>query len=345
MTFAHPKILYLLFIIPVLALLFFWARVARQKNIKIFGKNENIASLMPDASLYMPAIKTVLEMIAIATLIIALARPRSNQMQENEEKANGIELVVALDISKSMDASSTDNAKSVSRLNRAKLLIDKMIDRLGSNRIGLVLFAGSSMTHIPITNDYISARLLLDEVNTSTAPFQGTNIASAIEKSLTSFSDLQDVNKAIVVITDSEDHEPGAVEMAAKAAEAGIEVDVIGIGMGGAPIPVNESGNEFLKDAQGNTVMTALNEELAQQIAQKGGGIYIDGSSGNATDAIVEQLDKIEKKELGTMRFRTSAERFPLFIWIAFGALILNIFVLERKYSWIDKLHIFSKKK
>ena len=342
MNFAYPHILYLLFLLPILTLLLIWARLSRRRKLERFGRFDTIKPLMPQASYAMVFIKTVLEMIAVGALVIALARPRGIG-SEVTEQANGIEMIVALDISRSMDASSTDNARGVSRLDRAKLLINKIIDQLGDNRIGLVLFAGSAYTQLPITTDFISARVFLDEIRTSTAPNQGTNIASAIEKGMSSFSDYNDINKAIVIITDGEDHEPGAIEMARKASEAGIEVDVIGIGsMGKVPIPVGSGNNDFFRDYEGNIVTTALDETMAQDVAKAGNGVYINGSASDAISALSSQIDKIEKKTLGEVKYKASAERFPLFVWIAFIALFIDIFLLERKFTWIQKLNIFN---
>lgn len=343
MDFANPQILYLLFLIPILMGIFMLSRIVRKRKLRKFGNPATLDQLMPMASKYLPTIKFIVQMIALAAVIIALARPRGGEREVSEE-TNGIEVMIALDVSRSMLASASDDPKGISRINRAKFLLGRLVDKLDNDRVGLIVFAGNPYTQLPITSDFVSAKIYINDVSTETVSTQGTDIGAAISMALNSFSPANDVNKAIVLITDSEDHEAQAVEMAKKAKDAGIQVNVIGVGsIKGSPIPLNASKGEFLKDYNGNIVTTALNPQIGKQIAEAGGGIYINGSASDAVGQIESQLDKIEKADLGNIKYKASAEKFPLFIWIAFIAEIIDIFILNRKIGWLSKINFFMK--
>ncbi|MGM9821505.1 MAG: VWA domain-containing protein [Muribaculaceae bacterium] len=343
MTFAYPKLLYLLFLIPVIFGLWLLARMARRRKLRKFGRAASIDPLMPEASKYMPAVKITLELLALSMLIVAVARPRHGEREESEN-TQGIEVMICFDVSRSMLASSTDDANGVSRIDRAKFLLNRMIDKLSNDKLGLIVFAGESYTQLPITTDFISARMYLDEISTDMVPTQGTAIGTAINMAINSFSEDEDINKAIVVITDGENHEGDAIEMAKYARSLGIEVDVIGVGTEkGAQIPLDESGL-FLKDREGNTVVTRLNTEEAKKIAKAGGGVYINGSGSKAVSELVDNLDKIKKSDISHIKYKASAEQFPLFIWIALGLLVIDLFVLPRKIGWLTKYNFFTKK-
>lgn len=343
MSFAYPHLLYLLLLVPALFALFYWARINRRARLRRYGNPEVLAHLMPDASNYTPWIKISLELLAVVMLIIAAARPRYGET-ESQETTNGIEVMIALDVSRSMNASSTDDPAGVSRLNRAKFLLGKMVDALDNDRVGLIVFAGESYTQLPITTDFVSAKMYINDISTDMVSTQGTAIGNAIGKAMNSFSPDEDINRAIVVITDGENHEGDAIDMARQAHDAGIEVDVIGVGsIKGVPIPVNASRGEYLKDYNGQVVTTALNEEMAREIAQAGGGIYINGSSSKAVSELTDQLDHLQKAELKNVRYKQSAEQFPLFVFLAFAFLLIDIFVLNRKIGWLKKYTFFSK--
>lgn len=344
MSFAYPKLLYLLILIPVLFGLWFWARMARKRKLQRFGKLSVITPLMPEASPYKPAIKITLELLALAALIVAVARPRVGEKEEIEN-TQGIEVMIAFDVSRSMLASSTDDLGGIPRLDRAKYLLGNLIDKLGNDKVGLIVFAGEAYTQLPITTDFVSARMYLDEISTDMVNTQGTAIGTAINMSINSFTPAEDVNKAIIVITDGENHEGDAVEMAEYAKSLGIEVDVIGVGsIKGAPIPINKHG-DFLKDETGTPVTTFLNEQEAKQIAEAGGGIYINGSSNKALSTLVDQLDKIKKSDIQHVSYKASAEQFPLCIWIAVVLLVLDALVLPSKIGWLKRFTFFSTQK
>lgn len=343
MNFAYPHLLYLLILVPVLFGLFYLARINRRRKIRKFGRPEVLAPLMADASPYTPWIKITLELLAVAMLIIALARPRYGE-KEQQETTNGIEVMIALDLSRSMNASSTDDPSGISRLNRAKFLLGKMVDALDNDRVGLIVFAGESYTQLPITTDFVSAKMYINDLSTDMVSTQGTAIGNAIGKAMNSFSPDENINRAIIVITDGENHEGDAVEMARQAREVGIQVDVIGVGsIKGSPIPVNAAKGEFLKDYNGMPVTTALNEEMAKEIAEAGGGIYIPGSSSKAVSELTDQLDLLQKSELKNVKYKASAEQFPVFAWIAFILLVIDILVLDRKIGWLKRYNFFTK--
>ena len=254
LSFAYPKLLYLLLTIPVIAAIYFQSRVSRRKRLRRFGQIKVVRAMMPDASRYMGWIKLTVECLALAFIIIALARPYTTSAdasaKEEETVSRGIEVMICVDVSNSMLASSTDDPRGVSRLQRAKFILEKLIDKMNDDKVGLIVFAGDAYTQLPITSDYISAKMFLNGINTDMVPTQGTAIGAAIDMAINSFTPDGEFRKAIIVITDGENFEDNAVEEARRAASAGIQVDVIGIGGGkGSPIPMN--GGEYLKDQQG----------------------------------------------------------------------------------------------
>lgn len=344
MDFASPKLLYLLLLIPAFILLFLAGQIARKRKLQRFGTKINRETLMPNASRYMPSLKLTASMVVVAALIIAIARPRGGEKEVSDNK-QGIEIVVALDVSRSMLASSTDESRGISRLNRAKFILNRLIDKLSNDRVSLIVFAGNAYTQLPMTNDFSIARLYLNEVSTSMVTTQGTDIGGAIRMAMNLFTPDTEARKAIIVITDSEDHEQGAIEMAKQASQAGIQVDVIGIGSTKqTPIPIDSSKGEYLKDSSGAVVMTALNEDTAKEIAKAGDGIYINGSAADAANVLVDHLDEMEKTDFGAVKYKASAEQFPWFAWIAFAFIIVDILILNRKNGWLQKINFFSNK-
>lgn len=341
LSFAYPEFLYLLLLVPVLVALYIFARVSRMKNLKRFGRIGVLSALMPDVSKYKPGIKLVLQLVALVMIVIILARPRAGAVEQTV-KVRGIEIMVALDVSNSMNASSSDDPKSVSRLQRAKLLLERMIDNFGDDKVGLIVFAGNAYTQLPITADFTSAKMFLNSISTDMVSAQGTAIGAAIKLALNSFSGDEKTQKAIIVITDGENFEDDAVSAAKSAADKGVEVSVIGVGSTkGAPIPVG--GGAWMKDNQGNVVTTYLNEQTAQQIAKAGGGIYVAGNAGDAVSQVSKELDELAKSDIEKVVYSQNSEQFPIFAWIALVFLIGDMFVLERKNSWLKKINFFTK--
>lgn len=343
LSFAYPEYLYLLLLIPVIVALYIFARLSRSRNLKHFGRMDVLSALMPDVSKYKPGIKLVLQLVAFALIVVILARPRAGAVEQTV-KVRGIEVMVALDVSNSMNASSNEDPKSVSRLQRSKLLLERLIDNFGDDKVGLVVFAGNAYTQLPITADFTSAKMFINSISTDMVSTQGTAIGAAIKLAMNSFSGDEKTQKAIIVITDGENFEDDAVAAAKSAADKGIEVNVIGVGSTkGSPIPLG--GGAWMKDGQGNVVTTYLNEQTARQIAKAGGGIYVVGSAGDAATQVSNELKKLAKSDLQKVVYSQNSEQFPIFAWIALVFLIGDMFVLERKNSWLRKINFFTKEK
>ncbi|MYM12267.1 vWA domain-containing protein [Muribaculum intestinale] len=341
-SFANPGLLYLMFALLAVAGLFLWARYTRRRRLRLYGNPEVLAGLMPEASRYTPALKLVLQLVALATLVIVLARPRAGAKEEVSE-VQGIEVMVCLDVSNSMLASSTDDPRGVSRLQRAKLILEKLFDKLGNDKVGLIVFAGDAYTQLPVTSDFSSAKMFLSSISTEMVPTQGTAIGAAVDMAVTSFSPDEDVHKAIIVITDGENFEDDPVAAVQAAAKQGIQVDVIGLGSAkGALIPIGRDG-QFLRDDNGTPVTTRLNEEMARKIAEAGDGIYVQGASSSVVKDIDEQLKTLATSSLEKVTYKASAEQFPVFAWLALAFLIADMLLPERKIGWLKKFNFFGK--
>ncbi len=320
-----------------------WSQFSRKKRILKFGKPEIMNNLMPDASKYKAWIKISLQLLVVAMLVVILARPRAGA-KEQVSNVKGIEVMIAVDVSNSMLASSTDDPNGISRLKRAKHILEKLVDKLDNDKVGLIVFAGEAYTQLPITSDFISAKMFINSINTEMVPSQGTAIGAAIDMAMHSFSPDENTQKAIIIITDGENHEGNAVEMAKAAQKQGIQVNVIGLGSPkGAPIPLNAARNSFLKDNDGKPVTTYLNEPMAKEIANAGNGVYVSGNSSSAVSDIDSRLETLAKSELERVIYSSSAEQFPVFAWIALFILILDVLILDRKISWLKKFNFFSK--
>jgi Ca-activated chloride channel family protein len=339
--FAHPQFLYLLLLIPALAFvqLFFAAR--RKKAVERFGNPELMEHLMPDVSAARPAVKFYLLLLALAVVIFMMASPQfGTKLQTIQRK--GIELMIALDVSNSMNAADIEP----SRLEMAKQAVARLTDRLRNDRIGMVVFAGQAYVQIPITSDYASAKMFLSAVNTGVVPVQGTAIGAAINMSVASFSNQEDINRAIIVITDGENHEDDAIGAAKTAVEKGIQVYTVGMGSSqGAPIPVGGQGN-FLRDRDGNVVVTKLNEEMLRQIADAGNGEYIAAGNIRAgINQLVDTLSELEKSELESKIYTDFEDRFQYLAVLALIILIVELLILERKNKLLRKIDLFAVNK
>ena len=342
LKYEHIELLYLLAIIPVLVSLFILAMRWRKKALNNFGEYRLVKKLIPMASTYKVRLKFGLFLLAITAIIIGLANPQIGSKME-EVKREGVDLMIAVDLSNSM----LSEDLQPSRLQRAKQAISRLIDRLQGDRIGLVVFAGDAYVQLPITTDYSAAKLFLSTINTNIISNQGTAIGKAIGISLNSFDFENTQNKAIVVITDGENHEDDAIEMADAAAEKGVFVHTIGMGsVEGGPIPIKNRYGQlkgYRKDKQGNTIISKLNEEMLQEIAQAGGGSYIRANSTQSgLNALFEEINKMEKKEIGSKIFTDYKDRFQIFIGLAILLLLLDLFILERKNKWSSKINLFE---
>ncbi|MDE5876323.1 MAG: VWA domain-containing protein [Muribaculaceae bacterium] len=343
LSFAYPRLLLLLLLVPFFVVLYAWARYTRKAKLKKFGRLSELGHLMPEVSPYKPPVKLTLAMAALVCLVIALARPWGGVKDEKTSK-EGIEVVIAVDASNSMLASATAEADGVSRMRTAKLTLEKLINRLDNDRVGLIVYAGEAYTLIPVTSDYVSAKMFLNSIDPSQYSNQGTNIAAAIDMGIKSFSPDKNIGKAIILITDAEELENvQSVLDAAKTAEKnGIQLDVVGMGSP-TPVPI-KLGRTYMNDpVTGEQVYTALNEELAMSIAEAGKGIYVNAANRDALSELEKQLDKVKKTAIESSVYAIHDELFAVFVWIALGLIVLEIFILDRKIRWLDKITFFKK--
>lgn len=337
--FESPIYLYLLCLIPVFCLIMYLTEILRKKKLKKFGDAELLKQLMPDASNLRRWIKFGLLQLALTMLIIIVARPQMGTKVSNE-KRNGIECIIALDISNSMLAEDVQP----SRLDKSKMLIEGLLDKFSNDKIGLVVFAGEAYVQLPITADYVSAKMFLQNIDPSLIQTQGTDIARAINLSMNSFTQQDKIGKAIIVITDGEDHEGGAME-AAKAANAkGMNVFILGIGNPeGAPIPDGKGG--YMTDNTGNTVMTSLNEQMCKEVAAAGKGTYIHvDNTSSAQDRLNDELAKLQQGEMKSTIYSEHSEQFQAFGIFFILLLILEICINETVNPFFRRIHIFKRR-
>ena len=339
--FADPTYLYLLALIPVLALIRFLTYRNQKKRLRKFGDPKLLRELMPDVSRFRPAVKFWMLQGALALLVAMLARPQFGTKISNEQRV-GIETIIAMDISNSMYAEDI----VPSRLDRSKMMVENLVDHFTNDKIGLLVFAGDAFVQLPITSDYVSAKMFLSSIDPSMMATQGTDIARAIDMASHSFTQEEGIGKAIIVITDGEDHEGGALEAAEAAKKAGMRVYVLGVGSTqGAPIPIPGTG-DYMKDNTGNTVMSALNEDMCRQVAQAGGGAYIHVENNSAAqDQLDNELNKLSKKETTSTVYSEFDEQFQAVAILVLLLLILEICIYDRRSPLLKRLTLFGSKK
>jgi Ca-activated chloride channel family protein len=338
--FAHQEYLWLLALLPVMIAVYAGYLWIRKRSIRKFGDPVLLKDLMPDASMLRYHIKFFLVLLSIGLLIVAIAGPQFCS-KIKEVKRKGIEIMIALDVSNSMLARDIEP----NRLERAKQAISRLIDKLENDRLGMIVFAGDAYIQIPITSDYTSAKMFLSGVSTAMVSRQGTSIGSAIELAMKSFSSQEGINKAIVIISDGENHEGDAVEKAREAAEKGVKIYTIGIGLPeGVPIPDAENSyiKEYRRDRDGNIVTTRLNEQMMSEIAQAGNGKYFRATAGNmGLNDLYSVLNRLEKTEMESRAYSEYEEQFPAIIWIVLGLLVLDLIIMERKNKWFKNFTLF----
>lgn len=336
--FEDPVYLYLLAVIPILAIIR-WLMIHNQKKrLARFGDADLVRELMPDVSRFRPAVKFWLLQAALALLIVMLARPQFGT-KISHEKRTGIETIIAMDISNSMLAEDV----APSRLDRSKMMVENLVDNFTNDKIGLIVFAGDAFIQLPITSDYVSAKMFLSSIDPSMISVQGTDVARAIKMAVNSFTQQEGVGKAIIVITDGEDHEGGALEAAKEAKERGMRVYVLGVGSPtGAPIPTGNG--DYLKDASGETVMTGLNEQMCREIAMAGGGAYIHvENNSRAQEQLDAELDKLAKKEIASTIFSDYDEQFQAVGIIALLLLIIEVCINSVKNPLLKRISLFRR--
>ena len=338
--FANPQYLWLLVAIPLLVVLFWLAARSRRKRIERFGHPEVLKELMPEVSTGRVTLRFILFTVAVACLILAAARPQFGS-KLREEKSQGIEMMLTVDVSNSMLAEDFQP----NRLERTKYAIGKLFEGLQQDRVGLVVFAGEPKVQLPITSDYRMARAFARKIDPSLVSVQGTAIGKALEQSLLAFSSdtEQSHGRVIILITDGENHEDDAIEVAKRAADMGVKIFTIGIGTPeGAPIQIN---GEFIKDENGEMVVSKLNEEMLARIADITGGAYVRATKQSiGLDEIVKAINEMEQTELSTIRFEEFNEQYQYLLIAALVLLLAELLVLDRRNPLLAHLNIFREK-
>ena len=332
-NFAQAQYLFLILLIPVFFLLQALVFRLRTRRIRKFGDEELVRQLMPSYSKSKVWVRLVLFSIGFFFFVIGLSRPQIGaKLREHETK--GAEIMIVLDVSNSMLAEDY----SPNRLERAKLAISRLVDKLRDDRIGLVVFAGNSFMQLPITTDYVSAKMFMGSISTESVPIQGTAIGEAINTAMRSFSAQSEKSRAIIVITDGENHEDDPVAAAAQAAELGVRVFTIGVGSPeGKPIPMD---GELLKDKDGNIVVTRLDESVLQEVADAGNGLYVRaGNSEFGLNPIIDDIRKMEDEKYSSIVFEEYDEQFMYFMGIALLFFVIEMLIGERR----SKRHLFKR--
>lgn len=336
--FAHPIYLYLLAILPVLTIFYLYVVITGKRAIKRFGDPMLVLQLTPEVSRKRERLKFWLLFMSIAVTIFMIAGPQFGSKLETV-KRQGVEIMICLDVSNSMMAEDIQP----NRLEKAKQMLSRMTDSFTDDKVGLIVFAGDAFTQLPITSDYISAKMFMSSITPSMISTQGTAIGAAINLAMRSFTPNENSGKTIMLITDGENHEDDPVKAAAAAAEKGVNVNIVGIGLPkGAPIPL-DNGNGYMRDGNGNIVITQLNEQMCQEIAAAGKGIYVRADNTNsALRALQSEINKMDKAELESKVYSEYDERFQTLAWIVLILLILEYLILERKNRIFRKIKLFS---
>lgn len=332
-NFAQTQYLFLLLLIPFFFLIQALVLRLRRRRIRKFGDEKLVAQLMPSYAKAKVWVRLTLFSLGFFFLVIGLSRPQIGaKLKEHETK--GAEIMIALDVSNSMLAEDY----SPNRLERAKLAISRLVDKLRDDRIGLIVFAGNSFVQLPITTDYVSAKMFMNSISTESVPVQGTAIGEAINTAMRSFSSQSEKSRAIIVITDGENHEDDPVAAAKQAADMGVRVFTIGVGSPeGKPIPMD---GELLKDKDGNIVVTRLDEKVLQEVAQAGNGLYVRaGNSEFGLNPIIEDIRRMEDEKYSSIVFEEYDEQFMYFLAIALFFFVIEILVGDRR----SKRHLFNR--
>ena len=335
--FAHPNALFLYILLLMVAVVYFVARSRRKKALSRYGNPELLSEMMPEVSTSRPALKFWLTFTALCFMVLLLARPQFGTKMETVTR-QGIETVIALDISNSMLAEDV----APNRLEKSKNIISKLVEGFADDKVGLIVFAGDAFIQLPITSDFISAKIFLESIDPGLIARQGTNIKAAIDMATRSFTPKEGVGKAIIIITDGENHEGGAMEAAKSAAEKGMMVYVMGVGSPeGAPIPVGSG--EYRRDKKGNVIVTRLNEQMCQEIAAAGNGTYIRiDNTNNAQRILQKEIDKLAKADIETTTYSEYDEQFAVMAWIAFVLLLIEMLIMMKKNPRIKGINLFD---
>ena len=341
--FGDEKALMALAVIPLLFLVYWLTGRYQRRQLAKWGDSALLDKLMPDFSSMRVFVKFVVWVFAYALLVIAVARPQFGT-KLSEVKRRGVELIIALDVSNSMMAEDIQP----NRLENAKMAISRLVDRLENDKIGLIVFAGDAYIQMPVTTDYAAAKLFLNSINTQIVPKQGTAIGSAIHLAMRSFTPNSEKSRAIVIITDGENHEEDALAAAKEAAAAGIIIHTIGIGSPqGVPIPVTSGSGQkdYRTDYEGKVIVSKLNEELLRQIAEAGNGTYIRATAARTgLTTILDEMNKMEKQEIQMKVYAEYDEQFVYYVGFALLLLFIDFILTTRKSRWLLNLEFFGKR-
>ncbi len=336
--FGNPEYLWLFTAMPLLLAVYLYLNIRKRKDVQKMGNLNTLRLMMPELSLKRSYLKFWFIFAALCAGILLVARPQFGTKVETVEK-EGIELVIAIDVSNSMLAKDL----SPDRLSRARQILSRLIDVRRNDKVALIVFAGEAYIQMPLTSDTQSAKIFLNTIDPSLVPVQGTAIAQAISLGMTSFSTDEEVSRAMVIITDGEDHEGNAAEQAAKAAEAGVMINVLGVGSPeGSPLPGGDSGSNYLADSEGNVVVSRLNEEMAMEIARLGGGLYVRADNSNsAIRALEVHLDELETTRTASLSYSEYDEQFPLLGWALLIILLVEVLIYDKKNRLFRNVKLF----
>lgn len=338
--FHNPEYLYLLTLVPVLIVIMVLNSRKTKRKIKAAGEQHLIKGLMPEFSFFRKNLKFFFQLLAFILITFVLSRPQFGSRLE-EIKREGVEIIIALDVSNSMLA---EDIKP-NRLERAKQAISNLVERLQDDKIGLIVFAGDAYTQIPVTTDYVSAKMFLSSISPGIVPKQGTSLASAINLGINSFSPAMDESKALIIITDGENHEEDPMPLAEQASEKGVIIHTIGIGSNsGVPIPVVNNGRkDYLKDSEGNTVITRLDESILKEIAFATGGKYVKASNTNiGLNTIFNEISSMKQQELEGTMYTEYDDQFQVLAALALFLLVVDILIMERKNRKLSKIKLYD---
>ncbi len=341
LRFENQQYFYLFLLLPIFFLLFFVARISIERRLKRLGNWGTLQQMLPLRSKARPWLKLVLFSLAFSCMVLAAVNPQLGYKTENAT-SSGVDVIIALDVSRSMLA---EDIKP-NRMERAKLAVSRLIDQLENDRVGLVIFAGSAITQVPVTSDKETAKMILRTINTGSVQVQGTAIESAINRSISSFSQVKMGSRIVVIISDGENHQDNPIPAAIRAKENDIIIHTVGVGtQQGAPIPVyqNNQLNGFLRDKEGNTVISRFDEGILRQIAQEGGGTFSSGTGPDlGLNNILQQIRNMQQQEIETTQFSEYESRFHYFLALAIIFLLLEVLIFERKSKWLNKIKLFE---
>lgn len=343
LRFAHIEFLWGLVLIPVLIFLFWRVSNWKKKAINAFGDKHVVKQMIPEVSFFRPWLKFILFAVAYGFLVIGIADPQIGSKTE-EVKRKGADLMILLDVSNSMLAQDM----TPNRLENAKRAIAQLIDNMHDDRIGMIVFAGQAYVQLPVTTDYSAAKLFLNTINTNMVPTQGTAIGAAIEMGMRSFDFKNGTGKAMIIITDGENHEDDAVAAAKAAMDKDVMINVIGMGsVDGAPVPIMQDGKQtgFHTDSAGHTVVSKLDENMCKEIAAAGSGAYVRATNANSgLGIVVDQIGKVQRKEYDSKSYKNFEDRFQFFLGIALLLLVIEFFISNRKSLRLSKVNLFEVK-